>query len=281
MDKSIRLAVPPYERPTRVSALILTNRSSTDPRRYCSNSTIPIPPRAAPPIASPRAAMEEPPQLQSVISSRRVSTNEAAHMVRSFLSDFGTYLDGGGDDVDDLAPGGDGEAQGEGQLRFAFSDEDQHGPRRDAHDGLISFVEAHLGPGAAGRPRNHRTDPAADAAGEEAGGNPRKRPMVSDAPSTIQTSGTVGGEDDAAAGGGEGAMTPKERRREEKRVKKEEKRRKKERKRAEKAAAKAEKSAIKEREKMEKMAKKEEKRKEKRRRSSGGKEKKAKRIKTE
>mmetsp|Transcript_20964 Transcript_20964/g.60093 ORF Transcript_20964/g.60093 Transcript_20964/m.60093 type:complete len:202 (-) Transcript_20964:813-1418(-) len=81
--------------------------------------------------------MEEPPRIEGVVSSKKISTNEAAKSTKRFLRDFGTILH---DDED--------------EQNFEELSNDNFAPEVEGvhihiHDQLVNFVEFHLGSSAA------------------------------------------------------------------------------------------------------------------------------------
>ena len=181
--------------------------------------------------------MEEPPRIEGVVSSKKISTKEAAKSTKRFLQDFSTYLH---DDED--------EQNFEELTNDNFAPEIE-GVHIHIHDQLVNFVEFHLG-SSAGLKRIVEV--------------PKPQAVIEGGIDSIikgeQDETSVKSEDNNTGGGEDGnnKSTPKELRKLEKAKAKELKRQEKEK----------EKELKRQQKEQKKLAKKE--KKEKRRRSKGG-----------
>mmetsp|Transcript_30382 Transcript_30382/g.65727 ORF Transcript_30382/g.65727 Transcript_30382/m.65727 type:complete len:176 (-) Transcript_30382:207-734(-) len=85
--------------------------------------------------------MEEPPRIERIISSKRISCADAAEFTKVFLQSFGNYLeDEGNQNSEDLLT----------EAALTSGLQEDMGPQSHAHDNLINFVEYHLGAGSSG-----------------------------------------------------------------------------------------------------------------------------------
>mmetsp|Transcript_30383 Transcript_30383/g.65728 ORF Transcript_30383/g.65728 Transcript_30383/m.65728 type:complete len:114 (-) Transcript_30383:495-836(-) len=87
--------------------------------------------------------MEEPPRIERIISSKRISCADAAEFTKVFLQSFGNYLEEeGNENSEDLSTDAD--------AALTSGLQEDMGPQSHAHDNLIIFVEYHLGAGSFG-----------------------------------------------------------------------------------------------------------------------------------
>jgi hypothetical protein len=187
--------------------------------------------------------MEEPPRIEGVVSSKKISTKEAAKATKRFLQDFSTYM----------YPHDDEDEQNFEELSNDNFAPEIEGVHIHIHDQLVNFVEFHLGSSAGLKRVVEVPKPQAVIEGE--GGIESIIKGEQD-----ETSATRKSEDNDTGGGEDGNnnLTPKELRKLEKAKAKELKRQEKEK----------EKELKRQQKEQKKLAKKE--KKEKRRRSKGG-----------
>lgn len=79
--------------------------------------------------------MEEPPRIEGVVSSKKISTKEAAKSTKRFLQDFSTYM----------YPHDDEDEQNFEELTNDNFAPEIEGVHIHIHDQLVNFVEFHLG----------------------------------------------------------------------------------------------------------------------------------------
>ena len=79
--------------------------------------------------------MEEPPRIEGVVSSKKISTKEAAKATKRFLQDFSTYM----------YPHDDEDEQNFEELTNDNFAPEIEGVHIHIHDQLVNFVEFHLG----------------------------------------------------------------------------------------------------------------------------------------
>lgn len=85
--------------------------------------------------------MEEPPRIERIISSKRISCKDAAEFTKVFLQSFGNYLEEEGEqNSEDLST----------DAALTIGLQEDMGPQSHVHDNLVNFVEYHLGAGSSG-----------------------------------------------------------------------------------------------------------------------------------